>query len=559
VARLQVARPRYPALRFDPFTGVFRLLTSIRFAILNIGLVALAAILGVAIPQMPGFVRVDPALRADWVRTHDAYGPLTAPMDNLQLFEVFHSWWFYSLFGLLLASVAVCSVSRFRPIWRSIHHPPITVNDRYFETAHYRAQFPTVSPESLTYVLQKHRYAVKSRTEDGRTYLYADRFGWAKLGTFATHLSLLILMTGGLLTWHNSYSADILIPQGATRPVLDPSNPTHPQVGVLSFTHTKDAEGRDIQVASRIAVYQHGQEVAEGQTTINDPLHYGGFTFHQAAYAETGVALQMRDPVSGQVLYSDTLNLFGQLPVPRVRIADATGTVLFDDMVPPTFFPDDQSGAAPISLPGSDGVYYVGVRRITNAPAGQPPWQLVVSTPGGGVGQASLHGSAAVGDIKASFEDLTAGNYLLSSDIPGSNGQDTLIEHFTGADGKDVLLVISPDGAVGRATADSPGTFKGMGVDFLGTRAFSGITVRRDPGANWIWIGVVLLLAGLLCTFYIPRRRLWLKIAGETTYAAGSADRGQHLTRELLEIAREAGSPVPAFTSNGWDLEDDGL
>lgn len=557
MARIQAARARYPALRVDPFARLFYLLTSIRFAILNIALVAVGAILGVVIPQMPGFVRTDSALRGDWVRSHDAYGPFTTPMDRLQLFEVFHSWWFYSLFGLLLASVAVCSVSRFRPIWRSIHHPPIAVNDRYFETAHYRAQFPTVPIEALTETLRKHRYAVKSRTDNGRSYLYADRFGWAKLGTFATHLSLLILMTGGLMTWHNSYNADILIPQGASRPVLDPSNPDHLQVGVLNFTHTRDAEGRDIQVASQIAVYQHGQQVAEGQTTINGPLHYGGFTFHQAAYAETGVALQMRDPSSGQVLYSDTLNLFGQLPVPRVRMADASGKVLFDDFVPPTFFPDDQSGAAPLTIPGTTDVYYVGVRRLTNAPSGQPPWQLILSSPGGAIGEAALHGTAVAGNVHFSFEDLTSGNYLLESDIPGTDGNDTLIEHFTGADGKDALLVISPDGSVARATADAPGSFKGMDVEFLGTRAFSGISVRRDPGANWIWIGTGLLLAGLLCTFYVPRRRLWLKITGDTTYAAGSADRGQHLTRELLEIAREAGSAVPAIASNGWDVDDD--
>jgi cytochrome c biogenesis protein len=64
--------------------------------------------------------------------------------------------------------------------------------------------------------------------------------------------------------------------------------------------------------------------------------------------------------------------------------------------------------------------------------------------------------------------------------------------------------------------------------------AYSGIIVRRDPGAPLVWISFVLLVLGLAITFYFPRRRVWARIstAGEVRLAA-HADRYVDLRREF--------------------------
>ena len=64
--------------------------------------------------------------------------------------------------------------------------------------------------------------------------------------------------------------------------------------------------------------------------------------------------------------------------------------------------------------------------------------------------------------------------------------------------------------------------------------AYSGIIVRRDPGAPIVWISFLLLILGLAVTFYFPRRRVWARIAptGEVRLAA-QADRYVDLRREF--------------------------
>ncbi len=87
---------------------------------------------------------------------------------------------------------------------------------------------------------------------------------------------------------------------------------------------------------------------------------------------------------------------------------------------------------------------------------------------------------------------------------------------------------------------DEPVEINGLEYRFEGRREFAGIEVRRDPGANLIWVAAGLLLAGLMVTFYLPRLRLWGRVrAGETVVASLAERRGvfreeaDHLRKEL--------------------------
>jgi len=68
--------------------------------------------------------------------------------------------------------------------------------------------------------------------------------------------------------------------------------------------------------------------------------------------------------------------------------------------------------------------------------------------------------------------------------------------------------------------------------------------VRRDPGSWLIWVATALLLGGLVVTFYVPRRRLWLKVTPGRTLAAGIAERTAPLSAEIEQLLREARAQV---------------
>jgi cytochrome c biogenesis protein len=105
--------------------------------------------------------------------------------------------------------------------------------------------------------------------------------------------------------------------------------------------------------------------------------------------------------------------------------------------------------------------------------------------------------------------------------------------------------------AVAAGEADVP-----AGLDFsVGVRRFSDyvlLIAKKDPGQGIVWTAFLLLIIGLAITFYLPRRRIWARIApsGDLHLVARS-DRYVDLEREfgrLLDdlVARRALGDRPA-------------
>lgn len=50
-----------------------------------------------------------------------------------------------------------------------------------------------------------------------------------------------------------------------------------------------------------------------------------------------------------------------------------------------------------------------------------------------------------------------------------------------------------------------------LNVTFERERQYTGIQLRSDPGAVWMWVGMTLLVVGMSVTFMFPYRRLWIR------------------------------------------------
>lgn len=515
---------------------LFRKLTSVRFALSLIALIAAGALLGVVFPQMPGFVTNDPAMKAAWlVRERERYGPFTGLLDRLGLFTVFHSWWFTTLLVTLLASVAVCTCARFPPAWRQITRPQLRVADRYFETAHFRAAARGVDGGVVPAVLRRHGYRVIVVDEGAVRRWYADRYRWTRLGTFASHLSLVVFLLAGFMTWRLSEQEQILVAEGTTRPVFAPGSANHLQLKVVDFVRTQDGAGRDVDLYSDLAIFRDGRLVASGRSTINDPLAYGGLRFHQSAFAEDGARLQVRDAESGRLEYDEVVELTGRLPAPRVVVQDGTGQTLYADVVPPTFFLPGGAAGAALPAPGHAALA-IALRQV-----GQGDLRLAVSGSTGEVSEAQVGEWLPAGDLRVLFAGTQTLDTAIVDGLPGiSDGQGVLTEMGMGTDDVPFLVVAARDGTTIRIRPGESAAMAGKTISFGGQRSFSGITVRRDPGARWIWVATGLLLGGLLLTFYVPRRRLWVRSEGDNLRLAGVADRWTRFDQELERLAQEA-------------------
>jgi cytochrome c biogenesis protein ResB len=572
VAKAQAARSWVRTAReLDPLRAVWRLFTSVRWALILLAFLALAGLLGVLLPQVPSTVRGDSAAVTDWLDVQRGkFGVFTDPIYRLGFFDVFHARWFAAGLGLLVVSVTICTANRFFPIWRTIRRPQRRVPDTYFQRAHHRVEFTTpAEPLALEGVLRRHRYRVDRTQEGETTYLFADRYGWAQLGTFVSHLALILFIAGALVSKFTGFSQDLFVGEGTTAPVFAVSNPNQMQVRVVDTVARFDSQGRPLDYRSELAIYKGGEEVKACTATVNGPCAYNGYRFHQAAYFGFGAELQVRDLRSGNVIYKEVLALADSMPAPHVIVRDSDGGTLMDATLVLTDFVETAYGTT-VSIPGTDRTMWIGVRPNESSgrldllafePGQDPDAVRLLVSEGQRAGAGGLDFEfVSLQRLPASFEpgfplppgsaeDSPQGQVLLEMSnvvygveetssgeevaVPTQNGPPTLSVVGVGP----LVLNLEP------GQAASVGDYE---YTFVGQREFAGIMVKRDRSDTLIWWATGLFLVGLGITFYVPRRRLWAKITPERTYLAGVAGHLANFRKEMGKLGAEAGSPDAA-------------
>lgn len=535
-----------PLRAFDVVAPLWRLLASAQFAMAILGFLALAGLLAVVLPQAPEQLRDNPAAVSAWTELRrDDFGPLTDPMRRFGLFNVVDSWWFTTGLALLGASVLAYLANRLPALWRGIARPQERVPDAFFDRAANRVAFATegvAAGDGLEAVLRARRFRVERSPEGGTAYLFADRFAWAQIGGFVSHLAVILFLAGGFATWTGGFSSALFIAEGATQPVFPVSHPSQMQVEVLDAVGAFDETGTPLDYRSELVIYRDGQEVTRGVATVNDPVSYGGYRFHQAAYFGEGAALRVRDAGSGNTVFREVLELRDRLPAPVITVRDAQGGVLLSDTIVPTERLEGVWGT-PITVLGTGRDFWVGVRQDESE-----GWRLVVfGLQNEGARVVVPEGeSRRAGDLEFALREVdglpsTTAPSDVAPPIPGDEAQSLVVLSET-PEGTPYLTLRGPVEA--RALTLFPGEPVRVGdreYVFEGQREFAGIEVRKDPGATFIWVAVGLLLAGLAITFYVPRLRLWARVRGDEAVIAGQAERSGAFRAEAKRLARALG------------------
>lgn len=528
---------------FDLWEPIWRLLTSVRFAVFYIATLASFALLGVLIPQVPEAMRGNDAAIATWLEAErGTFGPFTDAMQRLGLFQVFHAKWFLFALGFLVVNVTTCTINRWSPTFRNVFRPPRRVPDSFFERAHNRTILAPVGIETLETALRKLRFRVETTVENNATYLFADRHPWTQLATFISHLALILFISGGLITWLTGFSTDIFAGEGTTAPVFAVSNPNQLQVRIDETIGRFGDRGNPLDFRTRLTIFRNGDEVAHGTSTVNDPFKYDGYRFHQVAFFPNGAELRIRDIATGNAVFHETFPLQDTTAAPEVTISDASGKTLLSDSIAPTDFLSIASGAL-VRVPGTDRVIWIGMTAKDDE-----AWQLVAFDPRGDSqsGQVRVEQGAtgAISGLTVRFDRVASIPSAIGLGVPGGDAQ-TLAQLMKGPDGADALMLVSESRPAISLAAGEPVTVGSYEYTFEGRRQFTGIAVKRDSGAWFIWIATAMLVGGLALTFYVPRRRLWVRLTERGTQIASLAEKSGGFEKDMRTLARRAGVPVP--------------
>jgi cytochrome c biogenesis protein len=317
---------------------IHKTFSSLRTGVILLILTGVAAALGTFILQRPA---VDPD------KLTRSYSPTTLYwLDRIGLTDVFHTWWFLALLGLVSLSIVLVSIDRFPNAWRFYARP-------YRKTdSHFRAALPnkvelpiTASDDALNAAeraLKNSGWPVERIADDHEPSLYGERHRFSVMAVYIVHASLLLIFTGGIIDGFFGYSGFMALQNGQTSNVIELRKGGTRQIPFAvkcnGAGQENYADGSPKRWWSNLAVVQDGQEVDAKQIVVNDPLVYRGLRFYQASFGSTGKLVGLKitlTPANGPARDAT-------LPMNETVQLDPKTSVTLAEYIPDFFIRDNQ-------------------------------------------------------------------------------------------------------------------------------------------------------------------------------------------------------------------------
>jgi cytochrome c biogenesis protein len=289
--------------------SAWEFLASIRLTIVVLLALAATSILGTLIPQ-------NEALELYYRRFGEVGFRILYALD---IFDMYHSWWFQLLILTLAANITVCSIDRLHALRRILF-----VRTPTFRVARFRklANRPEIRAEqtaeearpAVEAILRRNfRYSRTERT-DGGAAVFAESGRWTRLGVYIVHLSVLLLLAGALVGSIFGFDAFVNIPEGEAVNTVRLRN--EDAVRQIPFSiRCDDFEvafyegGRPKEFRSTITLLREGEVLEQKDIIVNDPLRFEGINIFQSSYgqmpanmatlAESGIPLVLTSRASG--------------------------------------------------------------------------------------------------------------------------------------------------------------------------------------------------------------------------------------------------------------------
>jgi cytochrome c biogenesis protein len=466
--------------------NTWRTLTSMGTALVLLFLLALGAIPGALLPQR--------SLNAGKVDEYLAQHPTIGPwLDKVQAFDVFSSFWFTSIYVLLFISLVGCLTPRLAEHIRSLRAVPVAAPRNLARLPkHHEAEItgePATLAATMTDRLKGWRHT--TRSENGTTEISAEKGYLREFGNIVFHFSLLGLLVAVAAGKLFGYEGNVIVIAdggpgfcSASPAAFDSFRAGNTVDGTSLYpiclkVNDFDAQylpsGQAVSFAANIE-YQDGADLSTGtwrpyRLEVNHPLRIGG----------------------------DRVYLQGHGYAP-------TFTVTFPDGQKRTttvqWRPDD-----PLTLLSS------GVIRV-DPPGGTYP----------DPDERRKH-QIAVQGLLAPTEQLDG--TLLSSSFPALNDPAVAIDIYRGDAGLDTgrpqsLFTLDPRLiGQGRLTKQARVNLKageqtrlddGTTVRFDGAVPFINLQVSHDPAQVWVLVFAMSMMAGLLVSLVVRRRRVWVRL-----------------------------------------------
>ncbi|WP_317203213.1 cytochrome c biogenesis protein ResB [Janthinobacterium sp.] len=313
------------------------LISSMRFAISLLTLIAIAAIIGTVLKQneaMPNYV--------------NQFGPFWFEVfRKMSLYAVYSAWWFLLIMGFLVASTSLCIVRNAPKMLKDMRSWRENVREQSLRNFHHKAEWraPLARAALVRQTVERLAYAgykAKVVEKDGATLVAAKQGAANKWGYIFAHSAIVIICIGGFLDsdmpirfqqWFmgkTPFAGSGVIADIPAKHRLSLSNPTFrgntmiPEGSSSDTAIIPQADGVLIQdlpftiflkkfhidfystgmpklFASDVVIKDHATGVSFPATIkVNQPLLYKGLAVYQSSFEDGGSKLKLTGyPMAG--------------------------------------------------------------------------------------------------------------------------------------------------------------------------------------------------------------------------------------------------------------------
>lgn len=311
--------------------SLFELLSSMRFAISLLSILAVASVVGTVLKQAEPYNNYVIQFGPFWFQV----------FEKLGLYDVYHATWFLLILTFLVASTSVCIWRNAPNFAREMKSFREHVSERSLNAFKHKHEVVTAQPpETLAASAQRYLegqgYKVKNLPREDGVLLAAKAGSWNRLGYFLAHSAIVMICIGGLMDGNLVFKAQQAlgikkietrdIPQSLVPAIsrLSPSNPSFrgsvqiPEGSSATVAFLNVADGYLVQdlpfsVALKQFRIEHyttgqpksfesdielfdrsGRKIREATIAVNHPLVHDGIAIYQASFADGGTRLSLR-------------------------------------------------------------------------------------------------------------------------------------------------------------------------------------------------------------------------------------------------------------------------
>lgn len=525
--------------------NTWRALTSMGTALVLLFLLALGAIPGALLPQRS----LNAGKVGEYLATHRVIGPW---LDRVQAFDVFSSFWFTAIYVLLFVSLVGCLTPRMIEHARSLRATPVPAPRNLARLPRHAGAEVAGDPADLNALantivgrLRGWRTAVR---HDGEVVEVSAEKGYLReFGNIVFHFSLLGLLVAVAVGKLFGYEGNVIV-------IAD---------GGPGFCSASPAAFDSFRAGNTV----DGTSLHPICIRVND---------FQAHYLPSGQATSFAadiDYQSGRDLAANSWRHY-LLEVNHPLRVGGDRVYLQGHGYAPTFtvtFPDGQTRTSTVQWrpDNPQTLLSSGVARI-DPPAGSYP----------NAAERRQH-EIAIQGLLAPTEQLDG--TLLSSRFPALNAPAVAVDIYRGDTGLDTgrpqsLFSLDPRLIEqGRLTKEKrvnlragqeirldQGPAAGTVVRFDGAVPFVNLQVSHDPGQTWVLVFAATMMAGLLVSLLVRRRRVWVRLtpgAGTVNVELGGLARtdnsgwGDEFERLTGQILHGLGEPDTAASRRSSQVD----